>query len=545
VRPPAETLARLTERPRPVLAVLVAAQLVLTLALVGSVHHNGWLFYQGGDQLWYATTAWLLAHGQLPYALVGYGWSLVLTPIMALAGPGFLPALPPTILLNVLVLGPLVTVCVYWLGAQLGGRVIGLWAAALWVALPYLTIPLFVQRYHDTYVDQVLPQALGLTAMADYPSMAAVLVSAVLVARSLQRRSLEDAGLAGLVAGFAAGIKPANYLFLAGPALAYLLARRWRAGLWFGAAVAPSAIALAVWKLRGLGELPVLALGEVRSAAGPSPSLPVASSWFTRVVPLDWDILRQNTDYLREFFFSNRLVEWAPLAGALAVARRSPPLSGLLFGWLAAFVFVKGSSPAASIERGDFWRLVMPAFPAFVVLLAAIPLLVPGLTARLARLAPPAAADPASAPRLRRLAVAAAVLVVLPLAVAALWRPSEGPGRTVLVNNILIPVDGGIEVHAARDGAGQRLSWRNGEPGHVFYRVYRTREPGPDTACAGTGAARCILLMDQLTTTRAKTFVDPSPTPGAVYRVGVGANWVDDPEGGDVFVISRPVQAAS
>jgi hypothetical protein len=522
-----------------VLAVLVAAQLALTLALAASVHHNGWLFYQGGDQLWYATTAWLLAHGQLPYALVGYGWSLLLTPILAVAGPGFLPALPPTILLNVVVLGPLVTLCVYWLGAQLGGRLVGLWAAALWIALPFLSIPLFVQRYHDTYVDQVLPQALGLTAMADYPSMAAVLVSAVLVVRSIQRRSVEDAVLAGLVAGFAAGIKPANYLFVVGPLLAYLLARSWRAGFWFGAALVPSAVALALWKLRGLGELPVLALGGVRAAAGTS--FPVASSWFSRVVPLDWDILKQNTDYLREFFFSNRLVEWTPLAGTLAVARRSPPLAGLLFGWLAAYVLVKGSSPAASIERGDFWRLVMPAFPAFVVLLAATPLLVPGLFARLGRIEVP---GPTRALGRRGLAGAALVLAGVPLLVAGVWRPSAGPGRTILLNNILIPVDRGLEVHAARDGGSARLSWSVGEPGRVFYRVYRTKDAGPDTACAGTGAARCILLMDQLTTTRGHTFVDPAPPRGATYRVGVGANWVDDPAGGDVFVISRPVRAA-
>jgi hypothetical protein len=522
-----------------VLAVLVAAQLALTLALAASVNHNGWLFYQGGDQIWYATSGWLLAHGQIPYALVGYGWALVLAPIMALLGPGFVSTLPPTILLNVLVLGPLVTLCMYWLGAQLGGRLVGLWAAALWVALPFLAIPLFVHRYHDTYVDQVLPQALGLTQMADYPSMAAVVLSAVLVVRSLQRRSVEDAALAGLVAGFAAGIKPANFLFLAGPLLAYVIARRWRAGAWFGLAVVPAAVALTLWKLRGLGELPVLALGGVRSAAGAS--VPVGSSWFSRVVPLDWDVLKQNTDYLREFFFSNRLVEWVPLAGGLAVLRRSPPLAGLYFGWLVAYVLVKGSSPAASIERGDFWRLVMPAFPAFVLLLAAIPLLVPRLFSRLG----PASRPPTPGLDRRQLAVAAILLAAVPLAVAGLWRPSTGDRRVVLLDDILIPVDHGLAVQAKRDGAGQRLTWHTSQPGSVFYRVYRTRGPGPDTACAGTGAARCILLMDQLTTTRSTTFVDPSPPRGATYRVGVGANWVDDPEGGDVYVISRPVQSAS
>ena len=36
---------------------------------------------------------------------------------------------------------------------------------------PFVAIPLFVERYHAQYVDQFLPQPLGLTAMADFPSM--------------------------------------------------------------------------------------------------------------------------------------------------------------------------------------------------------------------------------------------------------------------------------------------------------------------------------------------------------------------------------------
>ncbi len=46
-----------------------------------SVGHNGWIFYQGGDQLWLYTTGWLLAHGHLAQPLVGYGLPTVLAPI--------------------------------------------------------------------------------------------------------------------------------------------------------------------------------------------------------------------------------------------------------------------------------------------------------------------------------------------------------------------------------------------------------------------------------------------------------------------------------
>jgi hypothetical protein len=50
--------------------------------------------------------------------------------------------------------------------------------------------------------------------------------------------------------------------------------------------------------------------------------------------------------------------------------------------------------------------------------------------------------------------------------------------------------------------------------------------------------------MELLTTTRARSYVDGSPAPGVTYRVGVAANWVDDPSGGDVYAISKPVLAA-
>ncbi len=55
----------------------------------------------------------------------------------------------------------------------------------------------------------------------------------------------------------------------------------------------------------------------------------------------------------------------------------------LLGGWLAAFLVVKGFSERATIESGSFWRLLMPAWPAYLLLFASIPLLVPTLARRL------------------------------------------------------------------------------------------------------------------------------------------------------------------
>ena len=92
-------------RPATLLVPAIAIQWLTTLGLALTVRHNGWLFYQGGDQLWYYDSGWLLAHGQIPLAFVGNGWPALLAPIAALGGPTLVPALPAIVLFNVLVLG--------------------------------------------------------------------------------------------------------------------------------------------------------------------------------------------------------------------------------------------------------------------------------------------------------------------------------------------------------------------------------------------------------------------------------------------------------
>ncbi len=102
-------------------------------------------------------------------------------------------------------LGPIATLAVYDIGARLAGRLAGLWCAAAFVAAPFAAIPYFIQRYHDSWVDQFLPQALGLTQQADFPSVVAVLLSAALTVRALEAGAQREAVLAGTFAGVALG----------------------------------------------------------------------------------------------------------------------------------------------------------------------------------------------------------------------------------------------------------------------------------------------------------------------------------------------------
>src|SRR2546422_6105125 len=97
-------LGPLGREPWIVLAPLLAVQWLALLALVLSVHHNGWLFYQGGDETFYYTTSRLLTHWTLPATPIGYGWPYLLSPIALVAGPNVLSALPAIVVLNTVVL---------------------------------------------------------------------------------------------------------------------------------------------------------------------------------------------------------------------------------------------------------------------------------------------------------------------------------------------------------------------------------------------------------------------------------------------------------
>jgi hypothetical protein len=287
--------------------------------------------------------------------------------------------------------------------------------------------------------------------------------------------------------------------------------------------------------------VPAFTLEETRVAASAAFSVPVVDKY----VNIDWANLHDNLSGLREYFCSARLLEWAPIAGVVGVARRSPPLAGLLGVWFGTFLLVKGSTILSTVASGSFFRFLMPAFPAYFLLAVSILLLVPGAARELVSRWPN---RPAS--RLdRRLVVALAIAFALvPLVVVPLLRPLPAPTKALVVNNILTPVDPEIEVSVSPDGESRTLTWTHPSTGSskVFYRVYRTAAGGRDFKCLDHGgAAECHLQMLLLATTREPRYRDGSPPAGALYRIGVAANSQDDSAGGDVATISPPIAESS
>ena len=246
--------------------------------------------------------------------------------------------------LAVLVGLPVALISMYRLGSLVGGRRLGAFAAALWVVVPFAMQRLFDPRYRYQYSNQIVPRALGLTESGEFVVMVLLLAACVWTAIAL-RRGTPRAWLAGLVTGVAGMVDAAGLLYVPAALLAFLAVRRPRQIVAFGLGLVP-------------GIVVVLARGTGRAVEFGS-----------------WHEIHHNFIFVREFFYSLRVLEWLPIAGCLAVCRRSIPIALLVGAWFTAFLLIQGSS--SDVNDYSFWRVLLPAFPAYVLLTAAIPLLVP------------------------------------------------------------------------------------------------------------------------------------------------------------------------
>jgi hypothetical protein len=522
-----------------VLGAFIAIQWIAVLLLAVTVRHNGWLYYAGGDQIWQYSDAYLLAHRELPPTFVGYGWSILLLPIAPFAGPNLVSALPAIVLLNTLVLLPIALLSIYGIAARIAGRLFGYWAVALWIAIPYLGIVFLEPGYHQKYTELTLPQLVGLTSVPDFPSVVALLVGAYFTLRALDSPSWHAPVAAGLATGYSIAIKPSNSIFLLAPILT-LLVYRWRALLPFAAALAPALLTLAVWKYRGLGEIAAAPAEPIRLAGGGDLLRRIHNNDLNSWAHLDQVLLA-----LREHFWVARVMVWLPIAGLVALAIRSRRGLVLVGSWFAVYILLKGTYIPASVDDASFWRILMPAFPAYVLLAASIVLLVPRRRAR-----PGGGSVPIKGRRLTAaFAVAIVAFAAAPLAVVAATPQLDDNGeKAVRFGDTLVPVSNSVAPQTTVTGNTVRLSWKARRAGRTdtFYSVLRApNATGGNAACGGRQNASddCRLYMEPIGTTSGTSFVDHPPPGTWSYRIGVSANWLNDFRLGDVYVVSRPVTA--
>jgi hypothetical protein len=381
-------------RPAPVVALFVLVQWLATLAFALTVHHDGWVYGRGDDQAAYEVSR-QLAHGHLLATSLGYGWSILLLPFAIVAGSNVVHALPAIVLVNVLLLMPVAMVATFGVALRLAGRLFGYWTLALWIALPFIGIAYTDAGYKQRYTQLALPDGLGLTPGPKFPELVALAVAAYFTLRAIQRSGRADAAIAGLLAGAAFGIDPTAALFLIGVGLALLASRRLQLIPPLILGVAPCVLALLFWRWQSTGHVSF------------------------HIDRLDWNRLGDNLSSVREHFWSMRVAEWVPFAGLVALARRSLTGALLVGGWFFAFVIVEGTRPSSNLESGALLHQLVPVIPAFVLLVAALPFLLPD-THRPAVPAP----RPWGNPRVQAMLIAALVVVsaVLPVVLAAVAR---------------------------------------------------------------------------------------------------------------------------
>jgi hypothetical protein len=540
--------------------VVLAALVIVEWATVGVFAaigtHNGVVYYNGGDDTWYYTSAWVLAHGHIPNGSAGYGYAFLLAPLARLGGPNLLGGLPYVIGLNILILWPIAVCCIYGLMKMIAGRGYAYLASLVWTVLPVAAIPFFYQRYHHRYINVALAPSVGLTALADFPAMVCLLVAGYFALSAVTRRQSPDAIFAGLAAGLAIAVKPSNAIFLPAPFAALLVARYRRGLLEFALGLVPALIALALWKYRGLGYLPLLEKPSDVFALGALPTVPIAGLDVHRYLPLNWGHLQDNINYIREFAWSLRLLTWIIVAGAIGLARRSGAGAILIVVWLVSYVLLKGSSPVVTVKSGSFFRYLAPAFPAFFLLGASIPLLVPKWGPRVAATGRAAAPWPATSTSWKPLIRIAVVISALPILALIVFRPLTKPDAALVTDfDQYVPANTfALSSTVGGDGS-VSLNWPGQRAGaaRVSYLVFRTPTnvtPPDGLTCTphAHAASTCAFYSDtnnRLIVPTAKTaatsWLDKPPAGTWNYRVALRASESHQRATGDFVMFSRAV----
>ncbi len=348
-------------RPDPLLAATVLLQWLVTAGVAVAADHSGSVYGGSAAAERVVGAADAVAHGGLP-PTTGPGYSILLAPIVRLTDDvGTVTSIVTTV--NMIALTPLAAWCLLEVAERAAGRLYAAAAAIVWILAPVAAVPLFTATYRPTYVDGVLPALYGLTLRPEFTAMALSIAAAAFALRA--SAGAKRAGIvAGTLAGAAAVVTPTAAAVGVGAALALAAARRWQALLETAVALAAALVSLVVWRERALGG-PTLTLGQPT-----------------------WSAFQGTMAQVREHFWSNRLLQWLAIAGAAGALRLARPLGALAIGWFGAYALVAVATPT-DFSGGHFFVSLIPSWPAYALLVAAVPALVPTLTDRLRpRLAP-------------------------------------------------------------------------------------------------------------------------------------------------------------
>jgi hypothetical protein len=235
------------------------------------------------------------------------------------------------------------------------------------------------------------------------------------------------------------------------PALLVLLAfsrRPRQVVLWF-AAFAPAMITLALWKIRGLGNVPLTtsAYPQVHEAAARA-AMPLAITP-SKYLQFNWNHFNVELTDLREVFWSLRFLEFLVIAGAFGVIRRRPVRGLFLVLWFASYGIFKGSSAKSDFTSANWFRLTEPGLPALMMLAVGVAFCLP-VFGRTVLSAHAALSDTLRFNR-RHVALAAVPLALIPLVVMLVAQPASSM-RIARDNNHVneAPISNAFHLHATK-----------------------------------------------------------------------------------------------
>jgi hypothetical protein len=345
-------------------ALLVAAQWGVVAWVASAAGHAGRVYGDPAQTASLHGAARAIVDGHLPHDGGGFLWPLLTAPFAA-AGASPSSGLGALVLVQVLVLLPVALLSVVAAVSRLAGRRLGIFAGAVWIVLPLLLYRYADGRFRPAVLDGVLPAVLGLAESTAFPALVALSVALYLVVRALGSGSPQDATYAGLAISVALALSGASLLLVPGVLVALALRRRPVPVAAAAAATVPGLVALALWH-----------------AHAPHAEAPLLH-W-------DWRQFHANLMGFREYTWSLRVVEWLPIAGTIALLRRSVTVTLGVASWFWLTVLLRGAVPGTFLVAGTpypsspFLVQLLPAFPAFAALVGSLPLLVPRLPDRLA-----------------------------------------------------------------------------------------------------------------------------------------------------------------
>jgi hypothetical protein len=309
-------------------------------------------------------------------------------------------------------------------------------------------------------------------------------------------------------------------------------------------AALPAAVALSIWKKTGTGQVPVFS-GGGRGGGGNAPGAVAHNTH--KYLNIDFHHLSVNLHDLGQTFWSVRLLEFLLLAGTFGLIARARWKGAFVVAWFVTFALIKGTVSYANVYDTSLYRFLLPAWPAWTLIVAGVVFCWPRGNSRrasqhtgeVARLA-----DLRSVNWYTLIGVAL-VLSVGPFLVITADSAAK-PGAIVQENYTGAPipaVDFGLQARQVGPHA-VSFTWKRmaTKRAKTTYVIFKAGNNGCDPRYVAIHL--CRFRMQFIGSTHGTTFVDTQAVTRRFYRIGLAEGSVVQVDYQSFLLMSKPVSFA-